>query len=159
MAVINAYQLSSTIKSESNGGQVIAIAGSFETVATDSAGSKYRLAKVGADWVPLQIEINNDAISGLDDVDLGFYETLENGGAAKDADILLDGGDISGGCALGSEQNGLANLPIDEIGDPVYSLADDSDASEQMYDLVLTSNSAVAQAGTVSIRALFVKSA
>jgi len=159
MAVINTYQLSTSIKSEGNGGQVIALAGSFETVATDSAGSKYRLARVGADWVPLSIDINCDAISGLDDVDLGFYELLERGGAAKDADILLDGGDISAGKALGSEQNGLASLPIDEIGDPVYSLADDSDPSEQMYDLVLTSNNAVAQAGTVSIRALFVKSA
>jgi len=159
MAVINEYMLSEATKKTVNGAQVIAIAGNFETVATDSAGSKYRLCKVGADWVPLQIYINNDAIAGADDVDLGLYSTLENGGAVKDADCFLDGGDISGGQAMGSEENCLATLGIDEIGDEMYEHAGDDDAAAQMYDLVLTSNNAITGAGTVAIRAIFAKAA
>ena len=159
MAVRNAYVLSEALKGQVNGGQVVAIAGNFETLAADDAGSKYRLCKVGADWVPLQIYINCDALSGATDVDLGLYETLENGGDAKDADCFLDGGDISGGQAIGSEENCLATLGIDEIGDQCYEHAGDSDASEQMYDLVLTMNSEIAAAGTIAIRALFLKAA
>ena len=159
MAVRNAYVLSEALKGHVNGGQVIAVAGNFETLAADDAGSKYRLCKVGADWVPLQIDINCDALSGATDVDLGLYATLENGGDAKDADCFLGGLDISSGKALGSEGNGLATLGIDEIGDQCYEHAGDSDASEQMYDLVLTMNSEIAAAGTIAIRALFMKAA
>jgi len=160
MAVINAYKLSTSIKSQVKGGQVIAIAGNFETVATDSAGSKYRLCRVGADYVAVEIWINNDAIAGTDDVDLGLYEVLEAGGAVKDADCFLDGADISAGKALGSEQNGLASLPIDEIGDTMAEQAGDTNQSPAMeYDLVLTSNNAVTGAGTIGVRAILVKSA
>jgi hypothetical protein len=159
MALINEYMLSETAKKEVNGAQVIAISGNFETTAADDAGSKYRICKVGADWVPLQIQINNDAIAGADDVDLGLYETLENGGAVKDADCFIDGDDIHAGAALGSEIDGLQSLDIDEIGDQMYEHAGDDDASAQMYDLVLTSNNAITGAGTIAIRALFLKAA
>lgn len=159
MAVENSYELSTVIKTQVNGGEVIAVAGNFETAAADDAGSKYRLCKVGANWVPIDIQINCDALTGATDVDLGLYELLENGGAAKDADCFVDGADISAGKALGSEQNGLASLPIDEIGDQMYEQAGDSDASAQAYDLVLTMNSEIAAAGTIAIRALFAKAA
>jgi hypothetical protein len=75
--------LSEAAKKEVNGAQVIAISGNFETTAADDAGSKYRICKVGADWVPLRIDINNDAIAGATSEKLGLYRTLENGGTAK----------------------------------------------------------------------------
>jgi len=159
MAVENSYELSEVIKTQVNGGEVIAIAGNFETAVADDAGSKYRLCKVGANWVPISIEINCDALTGATDVDLGLYDLLEKGGAAKDADCFLNGEDISGGHALSSEQNGLEDIAIDAIGDQMYEFAGDSDASEQAYDLVLTMNSEIAAAGTIAIRALFAKAA
>lgn len=159
MAIENQYKLSTVIKTQVNGGEVIAVAGNFETAAADDAGSKYRLCKVGANWVPIYIDINCDAIAGATDVDLGLYELLENGGAAKDADCFLNGEDISGGHALSSEQNGLEDIAVDAIGDQMYEFAGDSDASAQAYDLVLTMNSEVSAAGTIAIRALFAKAA
>lgn len=160
MAVRNAYVLSEVIKTQVNGGQVIGIAGNFETLVADDATSKYRLCKVGADWVPIDIKINCDALTGATDVDLGLYETLENGGDALDADCFMEAADISAGKALGSEQNGLSSLPIDEIGDQMYEQAGDSAPTpDGMYDLVLTMNSEIAAAGTIAIRALFAKAA
>lgn len=158
MAVRNAYVLSEVIKTQVNGGQVIAIAGNFETLVADDILSKYRLCKVGADWVPISIEINCDAISGATDMNLGLYDTLENGGAVKDYDCFMDGADLSSGKALGSEQNGLSSLPIDEIGDQMYEQAGDSAPTpDGMYDLVLTADSEIAAAATIAIRALFAK--
>lgn len=160
MAVRNAYVLSEVIKTQVNGGQVIAIAGNFETLVADDILSKYRLCKVGADWVPLSIEINCDAITGATDMNLGLYDTLENGGTVKDYDCFMDGADISGGKALGSEQNGLATLGIDEIGDQMYEHAGDSAPTpDGMYDLVLTADSEIAAAATIAIRCLFAKAA
>jgi len=159
MAVINAYKLSEALKNTVNGAQTLVIAGDFETVATDSIGSKYRICKVGADWIPVQIKIANDAIAGATDMDLGLYDTLEKGGAVKDADCFMDGTDISAGVDISSNSDGLKTLGIDEIGNQCYVHAGDSDASEQMYDLVLTSKAAITAAGTIGIRAIFAKAA
>ena len=160
MAVRNAYVLSEVIKTQVNGGQVIAIAGNFETLVADDILSKYRLCKVGADWIPLQIQINNDSIGGFTDANLGLYDTLENGGAAKDYDVFMDGTDIHSGAALGSEVSGLSNIDIDSIGEQMYQYAGDSAPTpDGMYDLVLTADSEITGAGTVAVRMLFAKAA
>jgi hypothetical protein len=160
MAVRNAYVLSEVIKTQVNGGQVIAIAGNFETLVADDILSKYRLCKVGADWIPLQIQINNDAIAGFTDANLGLYDTLENGGAAKDYDVFMDGTDINAGSAMGSEVSGLSNIDIDSIGEQMYQYASDSAPTpDGMYDLVLTADSEITGAGTVAVRMLFAKAA
>lgn len=160
MAVINAYKLSETLKSQVNGAQMICIAGNFETLTTDSAASKYRLCKVGADWIPIQIQINNDAIAGATDMNLGLYDTLELGGAVKDYDVFMDGTDINGGSALGSEVSGLSNIDVDSIGEQMYQYAGETTLQpEQMYDLVLTSDAAITGAGTIAVRCIFAKAA
>ena len=160
MAVIDAYMGGSTLRTEDRGGDLVTIVKNFETTAADLATSKYRLGKLSGNLVPVSIEINNDAIAGATDMDLGLYDTLENGGAVKDADCFMDGADISAGNDLGSEQNGLATLPVDEIGDMIYEQAGDDNAVPKMeYDLVLTSNADITGAGTISIRAIFAKTA
>ena len=142
------------------GGKVVILAGTFETEATDGAGSKYRLAKLSGDLVPISMNINNDAIAGLDDADLGLYETLEKGGVVKDADIYMDGVDLSGGKDIGSGQSGLSSLPLADIGKIVAVNAGDTVPTPSMeYDLVLTSNNAVTGAGTVAWRGTFVRTA
>ena len=155
MAVRNAYVLSTEIPSQVKGGKVIAISGNFETLAADDAGSKYRICRVPANAVPIQIEINCDSIAGFTEADLGLYDTLEQGGAVKDIDCFMDGVDLSGGKAIGSEQNGLAALPIDELGDQMYEQAgDDAPTPNGEYDLVLTAVSDISAAATVGFRIL-----
>lgn len=163
MAVINEYvnTQDGAQVNEARGGAVIALSGAFEVATGDSDGSKYRLAKLNKNLTPIQIDINCDSITGATDYDLGLYETLENGGAVKDKDCYLDGANISAGKAMGSEQNGLATLPVDEIGDQVWEHADVSDENDaqEEYDLVLTANTVGTGAGTVAWRALFAKTA
>ena len=160
MALKNAYQLSTVIKTQVGGGQVMAIAGTFETEATDDTASIYRLCKVGADWVPISMELNNDAIAGATDIDVGLYETLEMGGAVKDADIFLNGEDINTGHALGSEQDAMEDMGVANIGKQIYELAGDTTPEDQrVYDLAITTNAAITGAGTIAFRALFAKTA
>jgi len=159
MAVRNAYVLSEVIKTQVNGGQVIAISGNFETLVADDILSKYRLCRVGADWIPLQIEINNDSIAGATDMNLGLYDILELGGDVLDYDVFMDGTDINGGSAMGSEVSGLSNIDIDSIGEQMYQYAGESTPSAQEYDLVLTADSEITGAGTIAFRMLFAKAA
>uniref|UniRef100_A0A6M3LVL1 Putative structural protein n=1 Tax=viral metagenome TaxID=1070528 RepID=A0A6M3LVL1_9ZZZZ len=155
MGVQNVYMLSSVIPTQVKGGKVIAIAGNFETLAADDIDVIYRLCRVPANAVILQMELNCDAIAGFTDANVGLYDTLEQGGAVKDYDCFLDGKDISAGYALGSEINCLETLPIDEIGDQMYEQAGDSAPTPNgEYDLCLTSDAEITAAGTVAVRIL-----
>jgi len=160
MAVINAYVVTQDGAKTpgARGGKAIVLTGTFKTAAADDAGSKYRLAKLSGDLVPIQIELNCDATAGATDMDLGLYETLEKGGAVKDADYYMDGIDMSAGKAIGSEQNGLATIPVADIGKVVAVNAGDTVASPAMeYDLVLTANSDISAVGTFSWRGIFAR--
>jgi len=142
------------------GGAVIGVAFSFETEAADGAGSKYRLIRMGANWVPLFLELNCDALTGATEVDLGIYDTLEHGGAVKDIDAFMDGVNISAGYAIDSEINALSALALANIGKDIFTLAGDSHPTpDGEYDLVLTMVSEIAAAGTISFRGEFAKNA
>lgn len=142
------------------GGELVAIVTRpFTIAAADSDGSIYRVGKVNKNLIPVKIDINCSVITGGSDYDLGLYHTLENGGAVADKDCLLDGADLSGGKALGSEQSGLASLTVANIGKQVWELAGattENDADLE-YDLALTGNTVGTGTGTVMIRALFAK--
>jgi hypothetical protein len=160
MAVINAEVQDTVVRTANHGGEVIAMTAQFEVAAADSDGSIYRLFKVNKNMVPIRIDINCDAITGATGYNLGLYETLENGGAVKVKDVFMDSADISAGKALGSEQNGLSALAIDEIGDQIYSLAGETgDAGSKEYDVAITADTVGTGTGTISVRALFAKSA
>jgi len=141
---------------QASGSDAIFINRKFEVTSGDYAASVYRIAQVPSNYVPYEILINNEALTNVSDVDLGIYETGENGGTVIDADIFLDGADISAGNAIGSEQNGMASLSIDNHGKRMYTLASDYAADRQSYDLAMTINTSASGTGTVMLRAIFV---
>ena len=156
MGVQNVYMLSTTIPTQVKGGSMHAVAGNFETLVADDIDTIYRLCRLPANAVILGIEINNDAIAGLTDADIGLYETIEHGGAVKDADVYMDGTDLNAGSAIGSEVSGLSNIAIDAIGDQVYENAGDTIPTPGAeYDLCMTVNSEITGAGTIAIRVKF----
>lgn len=133
------------------GSKVACVTWNDEKEAADTDGSILKIARLPANAVPLKCDINNDAIVGLTDVDLGLYR--ENGDAA-DADLFLDGADLSGGKAIGSEQNGLATGPaIDKIGKRLWELLGKTVKNkDEDYVLALTLNTGGANTGTISGR-------
>ena len=153
MAVKDAYVLSTQIPSQVKGVKSLIIAGNFEALAADDAGSKYRICRVPANAVPISIDINMDAIAGVTEADLGLYDTKEQGGAVKDIDCFMDGTDMHAGYALGSELSGLSAMDVDEIGNQMYQFAgDDNPTPGGEYDLVLTCVSEITGTGTVAFR-------
>jgi hypothetical protein len=141
------------------GDQLVSVVCNFEVAAADSNGSVYRIAKLNKNLIPVEIWLTCSAMTGATDYDIGLYRTQENGGDAADADCFDDGTDVSAGKTIASPLNGLTDLGIDNIGDQIWQLAGaaSSAAADPEYDLAVTANTVGTEAGTVQVRALFVR--
>ena len=136
-------------------GQVFAFANTFEVAAADDDGSVYFVGNINANMIPLKLDWNSDAIAGATSYDLGFYTEA---GVAVDKDILMAQHDVNAGAAMGSEIDGLHDLPIDKIGKRVYELLGKTKATkEDSYILAVTANTVGTAAGTISLRGLFIQ--
>ena len=136
------------------GGDLICLVKTFEVAAADDDTSTYRIARVNGDWVPVEITVMCDAITGGTDYDLGIY-LPGVGGAAKDADVLMDGQTLA---VASRVLDGLQTVDIANLEKKIYVHAGDSTSTRVAdYDLVLTGNTVGTAAGTVTIVAKFAK--
>ena len=161
MAVVDLNNFTGTaVKAFKVGGtDALLVLGKAEITSGDSIASIYRIAKIPANYVPFELELNCEAITSVNDADVGFYLDGEFGGAVVDKDILADGIDISSALALGSELNVLSALTVDLLGSTVAELLSDGKAEYQTYDLALTINAAATATGSVSFRGIFINGA
>ncbi len=139
------------------GAATLSLVATFEVAAADDDGSVYRIANLNPNLIPIDISINCDAITGGTDYDLGLYEPGV-GGVVIDKDVFMDGTDISGGAAIGSEINGLSAVAIENLYRKIYehggqSVTDYKDG----YDLAFTANTVGTAAGTITTRATFIR--
>jgi hypothetical protein len=134
---------------QQGGSDLKVFAQTLEVAAADDDGSIYRVSSVPGDAVPVKVEIYNDAITGGTDYDLGFYVSLEKGGAVKDKDALMDGTSMA---SAADAVNGMTALDIADFGKRVYEIAgDDEDSRLPAYDLALTANTVGTVAGTITV--------
>jgi len=130
----------------------------FETLVADDINDIRRLFTVGAHEIPVECKIINDAVAGLTDLDVGLYRPGV-GGAVVDADALMDGTDINAGIAWASATDGLAALGVEERGVLSFlEIANDVATDDAIgkipadsYDVVLTYNSEITGAGTITV--------
>lgn len=135
-------------------GQLLQLLGTYEKTAADNDTSVLRLGTVPANAIPVpQLSfINNDALAGATDIDVGVYAPLSDGvGAVADKDCLSDGLDINAGNALASPAKAFQALAIDEFGQDLRTLAGDTigDGNE-FYDVAITGNTFGTATGTIS---------
>ena len=139
------------------GNKVVTIVTSFETGASDSANSIYRVfPDLNPCLIPIDIKIMNDATgAGNSDIDLGLY--CGNKGAVIDADCFYDGLNIKT-ANTSSPVNGLTAVDIANIGKQLYELAGHTIANRKdSYDIALTVNTAPSAAGTVTVIGTFIQ--
>src|SRR4051812_29364882 len=115
MAVLDKYASSLSAAGKkaaainAGGAGLLVVTGTYELAAADDDASVLRLARLSANAVPILCQIYADVLTGCNDVDLGLYKPGV-GGAVVDKDLLMDGGDPSGGKAITAPLNGLTNL-------------------------------------------------
>jgi len=118
----------------------------------NTSASIYRLAEIPSNFIPVGGEITCDAITSVDDADLGLYETPENGGAVIDVDALMDGGTLASALAPGSGLSPISAVTIANQNQPLYHLASDVSGERQSYVLALTINKTAGATGSFIVR-------
>lgn len=161
MAVVNAYVNSNVTAHNKVRPEVVGQAEervfviNFETAAADDNDSIYRLMRVPANWVPISLTVDCDAITGMSDVNIGFHRTLEMGGAAAetDANILDDAKDFSSALI---NSWGMTDMDPANKGKTVGELAGKTVLTQDTeYDLTLLAIAAASTAATIAITAKF----
>jgi len=139
------------------GQKVITLIGTEEIAAADDDGSVYRFFKsVPSSYIPLQIDIMTDGITGGTDYELGLYK-VGTGEAAVDIDVLMGTQTMASALTRATGQGlGLAAVDIASINSTLGTLSAQTNP-DASYDIALTANTVGTAAGTISIIATFIQ--
>lgn len=140
-----------------SGDTEVTIVATEEIAAADDDGSVYRFfSGVPSSYIPTEITIMSDGITGGTDYDLGLYKQGV-GGAAVDADVLMDGQTMASALTRATgHQLGLQTVDIADAGKTLGELSGQTDV-DGGYDIALTANTVGTAAGTITILAKFVQ--
>lgn len=167
MAVINDYidsNLAVAVAKKAPGFALAAAEGfdficTFEVAAADDDASIYRLVKgIDPNLIPMSLRLACDAITGMTDVDLGFYDSKEEGGLEIDKDILADGINPSSGYSRILALDALVTVDLANAQKRIYELCGHTLTTKRVsYDLCLTANTVGSGAGTITVFGHFVQ--
>ena len=137
------------------GQKTITLVATEEIAAADDNGSVYRIfADVPSTYIPLEITIACDAITGGTDYDLGLYKPGV-GGAEVDKDVLSDGQTLATALTRATgHQLGLKTVDVADATKTLGELSGQTDV-DASYDIALTGNTAGTGAGTVTVIGVF----
>lgn len=163
MAVENRYVDADVIAGKkasaalTHGAQVLQAVQTFEVAAADDNNSVYRVFKnVNPNYIITKLSIMSDAITGMSDVNVGLYKSLDRGGAVISDNVLADAVDLSSAVLRSAPKDGLLNVNIADAEKAIYELAGDTlETREIGYDIALTAIAAASTAGTVTVIADF----
>lgn len=135
---------------------IVAVA-TVAVVSGDDDTSVYRLFKsLPSNLVPVKITVQNTAVTGGTDYDLGIYKV---NGAVIDKDILADGVSMATARTIAVDNNvGMTTIAIADGVKTLQELAQTADAgnNDNSYDLALTANTVGTADGTIKVTAWFV---
>lgn len=137
-----------------SGSRTIVVSNLVSVAAADDNGSVYRVfCDIPSSVVPINITIQNEAITGGTDYDLGLYAT--NSGAVVEVDILADGLDMSSARTIATANNaGMTSVPITGGLKSLATLSGQTNPSSS-YDIALTANTVGTGAGVILVTMTF----
>jgi len=132
------------------GGVIHTAVATFELSSGDSIGSTYRICEVPSNAIIDRITYWSDAITSAA-MDVGLFQTTENGGALVDIDAYASAVTIATAIVLGTEAMFEARN-IDTIEQRVFQDAGLTADPGRGYDIVARLTAASTAAGTLSMR-------
>lgn len=140
-----------------DGGYLRSAAGTVEMTTAD-LGSTYRMFRVPSCCRMNSLNLYSDDVGTSGLIDIGVYQTTQNGGAVVDQDFFASAVDIKTAALFGTDvlyEAGTAAGQIDDIEKPLWQqlgLAADPGID---YDIVITSTEAASTGGTLSLKGSF----
>jgi hypothetical protein len=124
--------------------------------AGGDAGSTYRFVRVWSGWRISELIFASDDLTGTGVMDVGVYQTAENGGAVVDIDLFASDIDVSGAAvAETSILRESTEINIDESEKRLWELLGLTEDPKRWYDIVGTSGTA-AVTGTMMLKCRYV---
>lgn len=130
-----------------------AVAATVENTAADSVGSTYRMVRVPSNARIHRVIYAADAAGATGQVDVGVYQTAENGGAVVDADHFASALDPGGGAIAPTDvthESGVYNIA--ECTQPLWQALGLTSDPKRDYDIALTCVEILADAGTQMLK-------
>ncbi len=124
--------------------------------AGGDAGSTYRAVRVWSGWRISQVDFASDDLGTGLTVNVGVYQTAENGGAVVDADFFASAIDVATAAVARTNithESGVFTLA--DVEKPLWEALGLSADTKRWYDVVATSVTAAAT-GTIMIAVRYV---
>ena len=138
-----------------NGAKVRYTVDTIVKATTDGDTSVFYLGNpLPSNAVINQIILENDALAGATDVDLGFYDTITNGSAVISKDCLLDGASLAS-ASSGFGTNGFTKPTIANKHKQLWEIAGLSANPKKLMQTALTFNTAGSATGNIRIIIIF----
>lgn len=150
-AAITARDSTPPAATNSNPGQLFRSWGKIEAAGGD-AGSTYRFCTIPSNARCIKAYFSSDDLSGSTaTLNLGLYQTTENGGAVVDADFFASAIDVNAAAVAWTDVSvERAATLIDELEKPLWERIGLSADSQRNYDVTGVSVSA-AVSGTMAV--------
>lgn len=141
-------------------GSLVVSCGTLETTAADDIGSKYKLCSIPSNAVVKQVLLSCDSLGTAGAVDIGIYQTTDNGGAVVDADFFASAQSLTSALANSDvtfEANGAgASYDKSMVEKPLWLAMGLTADPKRDYDVVATVTTATISAGTLSLQVSYV---
>jgi hypothetical protein len=134
-----------------NGAKLRTIVDTIVKATTDGDASVFYLGDpLPSNAVIHNIVLENDALTGATDIDIGFYDTVSNGAAVISKDCLLDGVSIAS-ASTGFGTNAFTKPAIENKHKQIWELAGLSADPKKLMQAALTFNTAGSATGDIRI--------
>lgn len=134
-----------------NGAKIKCTVDTIVKATSDGDTSVFYLGNpIPSNSVIQQIILENDALTGATDVDLGFYETVSAGSAVISKDCLLDGASLAS-ASTGLGTNGFTKPTLANKHKQLWELAGLSADPKKLMQTSLTFNTAGSATGNIRI--------
>lgn len=125
--------------------------GTLEAATGDSAASKYKFAQIASNARISQVLLSCDALTA-GAMDIGIYQTTDNGGAVVDADHFASA--VSMASALSNSdvtfESGVYG--VEDLEKPLWEALGLAADPQRDYDIVGTVTTAITAGGTISLQ-------
>lgn len=136
-----------------SGGSVKQHVGTVEANAAGDAGSTYRMVRIPSNATGISVIFACDDLGTTATVNIGLYDTADEGGAAVDADFFASAVDCNSAAVAPTEvahESGVYG--IEDIEKPLWEALGLSSDPNKEYDLTIVSVGDIDQDGTMSVR-------
>lgn len=124
--------------------------------AGGDVASTYRFVRVFSSWRISELIFASDDLTGTGVLDVGVYQTAENGGAVVDVDVFASNIDVSGqAVAETSILRESTEVNLDESEKRLWEVLGLTEDPKRWYDIVGTSETA-ALTGTMMLKCRYV---